>query len=408
MRQTLSRCFWSHSTGAGVLEREKQCGHTLSAVGFLVTFIALAMAAIALHLDRWSNIENDPALSSIDVEGYFGLYHYEFSMRNVTQVVNGTFQQVTITREGNMNGRSESTLCSNLRYPLEGEQDGPRDSCNQMLDACDDGSTFGIAAAVIGGFGTLWAAVSTYTLDFHTAQTPREDESKWQFCPRVSTGGIVFSLVAALMAFVGCWSYSDQRPGTADFFLSRALDLTSSVITPCTLSPVLANSSTASANCTALEDLLVFGPSACNATGSWLPHAHNHTCNVVGPGYTCQLLLVGSTNSTSALHGVSSTAVCHPTEPDLYLDTLDDSQAWFLMIAAGVVWLGAAFLLTVARCYKRVLNPMRNKTVCGGCWVRAVAGALEAPGELGVLAGGGLRRDREDQQVSRPWGGAAS
>eukprot|EP00656_Telonema_subtile_P042069 TRINITY_DN4749_c0_g1_i6.p3 TRINITY_DN4749_c0_g1~~TRINITY_DN4749_c0_g1_i6.p3 ORF type:complete len:154 (+),score=40.26 TRINITY_DN4749_c0_g1_i6:468-929(+) len=141
-----------------------------------------------------------------------------------------------------------------------------------QLDACDDASTFGIAAAVIGGFGTLWAAVSTYTLDFHKAQGG-DNESKWQFCPRVSTGGIVFSLVAAIMAFVACWSYSDQRPATANFFLSKALDFTTLVHTSCVLVPV-SNTSMA-ANCSAFSELLFVTPQSCNTSGTQLQHISN-------------------------------------------------------------------------------------------------------------------------------------
>eukprot|EP00658_Telonema_sp_P-2_P006742 TRINITY_DN12544_c0_g1_i1.p1 TRINITY_DN12544_c0_g1~~TRINITY_DN12544_c0_g1_i1.p1 ORF type:complete len:297 (+),score=42.24 TRINITY_DN12544_c0_g1_i1:157-1047(+) len=232
-----------------------------------------------------------------------------------------------------------------------------------MIDACSDGSTFGIAAAVIGGIGTLWAGISTYTLDFHVAQANGRDDSKWRFCPRLSTGGIVFSLVAALMAFISCWSYSDQRPATADFFLMRALNNYSiPVSTACNLT---LNSNTQTANCSAFDELLDLSNCHQSVTGAIEADltvnqsigesiGHPSTCSANGTSFSCELMLDSS--NTTALGN------CTLDPPRLFLDTLDNSTAWVLMSVAGVVWIGSAILLAVARCYKQLLNPIKNKS----------------------------------------------
>eukprot|EP00656_Telonema_subtile_P042068 TRINITY_DN4749_c0_g1_i4.p1 TRINITY_DN4749_c0_g1~~TRINITY_DN4749_c0_g1_i4.p1 ORF type:complete len:191 (+),score=61.00 TRINITY_DN4749_c0_g1_i4:92-664(+) len=124
------------------------------------------------------------------------------------------------------------------------------------------------------------------------------------------------------------------------------------VHTSCVLVPV-SNTSMA-ANCSAFSELLFVTPQSCNTSEQAFGLTSSvaaANCTAVSDGFSCQL----------PLSAVSS-AVCSATEPALYLDTLDNSQAWGLMAAAGMVWLGAAVVLALARCYKKVLNPMKNKT----------------------------------------------
>lgn len=362
LRGGVSRCCWSYqSAGDGVLASQRSCGHTLSALGFLATFCGLAMCLLALHMDTWSNIEHDPLFPAQWADGNFGLYHYSFEIRNVTVYVNETLQTVNVSRSGSMNRRGDDTLCHNEDYNLDKEDSGESelDACDKMIDACADGSTLGIAGAVLGGLGVLWAAASTYTLDFHKAQHSKDDADKtcWRFCPRISTGGIVFSIIAALLVWAGCWSYGDQRPESASFFLMRAMNNVT-FNTTCSVYKQGLNQSLA--KCPGMNQTIAI-PTNCSAN-----------CSVnFGPDLQCYLQLVithASNRSTNASiaqdfnHTADQTfTACTLMPPPLHLDSLDNSTAWYLMLAAGLVWLGAAGLLIMARFYRKLLNPMKMK-----------------------------------------------
>jgi len=394
----------------------------MSALGFLATFCGLAMCLISLHMDKWSNIEHDPLYPAQWVDGDFGLYHYSFEIQNVTayNATTKSIQTVNLTRSGTMNRRGEDTLCSNEDYNLDVAHAGPENSCDEMVDACADASTLGIAGAVLGGFGVLWAAASTYTLDFHKAQHDRDeaDKSCWRFCPRISTGGIIFSTIAAVLVWAACWSYGSERPEDASFFLARAMQNVT-FNTTCTVGPYTSRNATAampvgslgavcagiseqmllpancSANCSvpvALTDstqslhcFLLLTEADASDSNSTNSSMNNHTNNSTNSSMTNDNLrrtISNNSNSTNSSMITNRTisnnsnstnrtispatdnhtlAVCTLLAPQLHLDSLDNSTAWYLMVGAGLVWLGAAALLTLARFYRQFLNPLKMR-----------------------------------------------
>jgi len=201
-----------HIKPKGVVYAEQEFRRSYSFLASMIGFVGFGCVVVALNSMRWSvfdtSIHNHTAVS-----GKFGFYHYEATLGNSTHGV---------TMHGRINNDSPTALCNVLTYNAERDWNDQveRNDCDLYVDAADDGSTLGIAAAIIGGAGSIWAAASAISATEESAIL-----HKCSVCPRLLTAAAAFTLSAMGLAIAASLSYARQRPSTPNFFLDQFFEM---------------------------------------------------------------------------------------------------------------------------------------------------------------------------------------
>jgi len=200
-----------HVKPKGIKFSEQEFRRSYSFLASMIGFVGFGCAVVALNSMRWSVFDSSsPSHANATVHGKLGLYYYELTLGNLTHGK---------TVMGRINNAASTALCNVMVYDEERDWSDrvDRNDCDLYLDAADDGSTLGIAAAIIGAAASIWASASA--ISFTEEESPFH---KCTICPRLLTAAPVMSVIAMVMAMAAAWSYSRQRPDTPNFFLDQA------------------------------------------------------------------------------------------------------------------------------------------------------------------------------------------
>jgi len=131
----------------------------------------------------------------------------------------GENRTVGETAAGRVNNGEPTALCDMMTYNMkrDWEETTARDDCDSYFDASSDANFMGVAAAIFGLLGSIWALLCSMS-------ETEEGTSVHERCcfGRTLTAAPIFTTVAVVCTLLSAWSYGDQRPDKPNWFLHRA------------------------------------------------------------------------------------------------------------------------------------------------------------------------------------------
>jgi hypothetical protein len=194
----------------GARDHEQAARRGLAAIAFVVCLVGCLAMVGSLRNLSWSEY------SQVDGSGHFGIWRYEFSIRNVS-------------RSGDIQSHDDSALCNldyyNVSRTVAKEHDNVpgkwKDDCDDMIDACGLAKNLGILAGVCAlaaaAFSCVSAVLHNDVVMFNQGQ-PTVALRKY-CCPSYSTAALVFSCASAGFATLAVLAYATERPSTPNRFL---------------------------------------------------------------------------------------------------------------------------------------------------------------------------------------------
>jgi len=283
----------------GVKAREQEFRRTQCFLGCMLACVAFGCTLVSLTSMRWSVFDAPCSSNTTQCEGYIGLYRYDIKVDD---------NETLLEAQGRINNAASTALCNVITYNQDRDLINlDRNDCDRYLDAADNGSTLGIAAAVVGIAACVWAGSSAM------AETEEESPLHQCFlCPRLLTAAPVMALIASVCALLSSGTYARARPGTPNFFLDSIFNYNGT------------NTSNASSD---------FFGNGSNATGE----LSNASTN-------------GSSNVTPS-HNASSNFSNSTGTGELSLPSWELGLAVYLMLIAGIMYFCAMVTLLMARRY---------------------------------------------------------